>query len=100
MTIARCKNICCCTLLSKIFSEIVPSQKVREKIIRGDRIPQPSLEETITISGHFLIPDFPPLCSRQKTWWEIHGLANLYHSFEYKYNRLKYIEFVKKSTDD
>ena len=39
MTIARCKNIFCCTLLSQIFSEIVPSQKVREKIIRGGSDP-------------------------------------------------------------
>ena len=47
-----------------------------------DQIRSPLGTNTITISGHFLILDFPPLQFGPGPCWEIHGLANLYESFE------------------
>ena len=47
-----------------------------------DQIRSPLGTNTITISGHFLILDFPPPQFRPGSCWEIHGLANLYESFE------------------
>ena len=59
-----------------------PDPQKRWRKDHMDQIRSPLGTNTITISGHFLILDFPPPQFRPGSCWEIHGLANLYESFE------------------